>query len=320
MCRNVFKQCLLIVLFLTIGIEAARAEYLTDSPDLDRPIRLTELEWSGESYQKHSAMQQDLAEWAVNNLSPKHAENILDVGCGTGILLKAFAHKYPKAQSYSCIDPNKSMLRQAAFEMDSRDGRLYFYQATGQSFNINRQFDLVISSLTFHWIPREDQLKTLKNIWEHMNPGGTLAVLTAADKRQLPLGKALKDAISQPPYQEALKNFPSENYYFTLEEYRQWLKEAGFEIVRLEMMEQEFWYPSKQALGNFVRSFLRQGKYIKKVSPELYEGFMSLMMDRFVYYIDQTNKKVDRSNNRTEGLIFHNPNIVIFAQKPLVKS
>ena len=170
--------------------------------------------WDGAAYKSNSSLQQEVADWLAEHLAPKRAEKILDIGCGTGNSLRPLIRKYPDAVSFVGIDPDRSMLEQAADELGRNN--IEFVQARAQDFTLTITFDLVVSSLSMHWIPESEQVKTLKNIWQHMAPGGTLAIVSAADKSDYPYGKALKDITSQPPYRQYFQHYQPMTHYFSL--------------------------------------------------------------------------------------------------------
>jgi ubiquinone/menaquinone biosynthesis C-methylase UbiE len=94
---------------------------------------------------------------------------ILDVGCGTGRLLKSASTRFPDAQLLG-VDPAPEMVRQA--QHSAGDGSTIGFQlASGEELPFpNHQFDLVFSTLTFHhWA---DQQKAVAEIARVLAPRG----------------------------------------------------------------------------------------------------------------------------------------------------
>jgi ubiquinone/menaquinone biosynthesis C-methylase UbiE len=95
---------------------------------------------------------------------------ILDVGCGTGRLLRAVSIRWPEAQLIG-VDPAKEMVSQAS--------RLYpnaaFKLASAESLPLpDESADIVLSSISFHhWA---DQKKGLQEIARVLRPGGLLCL------------------------------------------------------------------------------------------------------------------------------------------------
>lgn len=101
-------------------------------------------------------------------LEPKR---ILDIGCGTGYLLRQLAHRYPSAETLSGVDPAEGMIKVA--EAMTSDLRLNF--TTGMAEQLpyeDASFDLVISTTSFdHW---HDQQAGVNECARVLRPGGQL--------------------------------------------------------------------------------------------------------------------------------------------------
>jgi len=101
---------------------------------------------------------------------------IIDVGCGTGRLLRAASVLWPEAQLFG-VDPAKEMVSEA----QKLDANATFKLALAESLPFPDQTaDMVLSSLSFHhWA---DQAKGLQEIARVLRPGGLFCL---ADHRLL---------------------------------------------------------------------------------------------------------------------------------------
>jgi ubiquinone/menaquinone biosynthesis C-methylase UbiE len=99
---------------------------------------------------------------------------ILDVGCGTGYLLRQLAARSPQAAELAGIDAAPAMIEAA--EATAGDGRLRF--STGVAEQLpwpGGTFDLVVSTTSFdHWV---DQQAGLAECARVMVPGGRLVLV-----------------------------------------------------------------------------------------------------------------------------------------------
>jgi ubiquinone/menaquinone biosynthesis C-methylase UbiE len=91
---------------------------------------------------------------------------ILDVGCGTGRLLRAASLRWPGAQLWG-IDPAAQMVSEAT----RLNPNATFRHASAESLPFPDQtVDMVLSSLSFHhW---SNQIKGLQEIARVLRPGG----------------------------------------------------------------------------------------------------------------------------------------------------
>jgi ubiquinone/menaquinone biosynthesis C-methylase UbiE len=101
-------------------------------------------------------------------------ERVLDIGCGTGYLLRSLAVRYPEATQLFGVDPAPSMIEVARRSSDL--GRLRFSPGVAEDLAFaDHSFDLVVSTTSFdHW---SDQLAGLRESARVLAPGGRLVLV-----------------------------------------------------------------------------------------------------------------------------------------------
>ncbi|MGO8876210.1 MAG: class I SAM-dependent methyltransferase [Acidimicrobiales bacterium] len=104
-------------------------------------------------------------------LEPKR---ILDIGCGTGLLLRELATRLPDAVELVGVDPAAGMI-DIAERSAPADGRLRFLTGTAERLPLPADaFDLVVSTTSFdHWA---DQAGGLVECARVMAPGAHLVL------------------------------------------------------------------------------------------------------------------------------------------------
>lgn len=102
--------------------------------------------------------------------------SILDVGCGTGRLLRQAAQRFPAAQ-LTGIDAAEEMIL-VARAAAPRAALLRFVQGFAEELPFaDHSFDVVVSTLSFHhW---SDQRMGLREVHRILSPGGTFALVDA---------------------------------------------------------------------------------------------------------------------------------------------
>jgi ubiquinone/menaquinone biosynthesis C-methylase UbiE len=111
------------------------------------------------------------------------AGRVLDVGCGTGYLLRALGRRYPDAQRLCGIDAATQMIATAsAF---GGDDRLSFTVGVAEDLGYPAgTFDLVVSTTSFdHWT---DQRAGLVECARVLRPGGHLVLVDQFSRWLLP--------------------------------------------------------------------------------------------------------------------------------------
>jgi ubiquinone/menaquinone biosynthesis C-methylase UbiE len=102
------------------------------------------------------------------------ARRVLDLGCGTGYLLRRLAGAWPEAERLVGVDPAPQMLATAA--TTGGDGRLRFVLGLAEHLPFpDGAFDLVVSTTSFdHW---SDQAAGLAECARVLAPGGRLVLV-----------------------------------------------------------------------------------------------------------------------------------------------
>jgi ubiquinone/menaquinone biosynthesis C-methylase UbiE len=97
------------------------------------------------------------------------AAEILDVGCGTGRLLTAAEQRFPNAR-LAGVDAASEMIKHAQ-SVQPAESRINFRQAVAEQLPFpGAQFDLVLSTMTFHhWA---DQRQGIAEIARVLKPDG----------------------------------------------------------------------------------------------------------------------------------------------------
>jgi ubiquinone/menaquinone biosynthesis C-methylase UbiE len=100
-----------------------------------------------------------------------HPGSILDVGCGTGRLLRKAARRWPGARLIG-VDPAEGMVREARRRLPAGSFRIGFAENLPLP---NRSVDLAISTMSFHhW---QEQAHAVNQIERVLHPGGVFVLV-----------------------------------------------------------------------------------------------------------------------------------------------
>jgi len=106
----------------------------------------------------------------------KAGQPVLDLGCGTATLTIMLKGIHPEAQVVG-LDGDEKALSIAKRKIAKNGLDIEFKK--GLSFDLDftdQSFDVVVSSLLFHHLNREDKLRTLREVFRILKPAGELHI------------------------------------------------------------------------------------------------------------------------------------------------
>ena len=126
---------------------------------------------SGRHGKLHMEISDRVVKLALSRVpAPQH---VLDVGCGTGYVLRQLAARLPRASEFLGVDPAPKMIEVA--RSASSDERLTFTRGAAERLPADDSaYDLVVSTTSFdHWT---DQAAGIRECARALAPGGTLVL------------------------------------------------------------------------------------------------------------------------------------------------
>ncbi|MEJ2202261.1 MAG: methyltransferase domain-containing protein [Desulfuromonadaceae bacterium] len=129
-----------------------------------------------------------LNQWLAEQIQLPAGAQVLDIGCGTGLLTARIARKHPQLRVMG-IDASKPMINVAIRKRATAN--CHFQQALAEELPFPAaHFELVTSALFFHHVDRELKQRTLQECRRVLKPGGRL-LIADMDRPYTPLGWAM---------------------------------------------------------------------------------------------------------------------------------
>jgi tRNA (cmo5U34)-methyltransferase len=171
--------------------------------------------------------------WAID-LIPAHAQHILDLGAGSGLLTVLIHNRFPQARIH-LIDFSAPMLENAKRRLGEAPFAT-FEQADYVKAALPQGLDAVVSSLSIHHLDHADKRELFRKIYAALAPGGRFINADQVagptpdlDERYKALWlEQVRQADATPEQIEASLYRQREDRCAPVEEQLQWLREAGF--------------------------------------------------------------------------------------------
>jgi ubiquinone/menaquinone biosynthesis C-methylase UbiE len=105
----------------------------------------------------------------------QQGESVVDIGCGTGSLAIAAARLVGPEGRVTGIDPSEAMVARARYKARRAKVAASFEVAFAQSLPFpDAQFDVVLSTVMLHHLPRATREPALREAHRVLRPGGRL--------------------------------------------------------------------------------------------------------------------------------------------------
>ncbi len=155
---------------------------------------------SAERYNTWATSQEKAAKILTTKITKKDINTILDIGCGTGILIEKLLKKFSSAK-ITGLDFAPKMIEHCQQKWPAQ----IFECADAEHFNSDEKYDLITSNFTFQWF--SDLAKTMLSYWELLTIDGQMAIALPIDGSLAELATAALKENNKLP---ALHRLPSE--------------------------------------------------------------------------------------------------------------
>lgn len=153
---------------------------------------------------------------------------ILDIGCGTGQLIKEISDHYNKV-NYLGIDVAENMIEVA--KKNNRGKNVKFKTSSIESFESNEKYDIIICTHAFPYFPNKQEM--IKKMAGLCNKKGQVIIVNSSTN-------SLKDLIIN----FFLKATTSKAKYLSIDEMKKLFKSAKLKVKQIEVIRERFYMPT----------------------------------------------------------------------------
>ena len=215
--------------------------------------------------------QTDMAslEQLIEHLDLKSGDDMLDLGCGAGIIAEYISDK--TGASATGLDYASSAIAEAAQRTEKKRSRLIFLQGDMNALQLtDRSFDAVISLDTLYWVA--DLEDTLSKVARALRPGGRMGIFMNQHARDGDTSEALEAQNS---------------------ELSQALSKLGLSFETYDYTRQiaEFWYRFEEAAKALREDFATEGNgfighnFVREAEEDYLPDVRAGRIARYLYIV-----------------------------------
>ena len=234
------------------------------------------MRWSGSGYHRVATVQERWGIELLKSVPPGKYSKILDAGCGSGRLTAHLMRRFPDATVVG-LDRSPEMLEQAARTLSRFHRRLRLVRGDLLSARPGKNFQLIFSNATFHWVL--DHARLFRNLHDWLAPGGCL-VAQCGGKGNLRRIEALTSDLSKrAEFREHFKGYARPVTYASPADTQSHLRNSGFQEIQAWTHPAPTPFPSKAKFKDFVRNVILLPNLSQLPTPPLKETYLETFLD-----------------------------------------
>jgi len=235
-------------------------------------------QWNANDYSQNSSAQFEWAQELIPKLNLKGDETLLDIGCGDGRITAMLAERLPYG-SVLGIDNSSAMIKLAQQNHPPfHYSNLAFQKLDVRDLVFENQFDVIFSNAALHWVPGHFSL--LKRIKKALKKSGKILLQMGGKGNADEMVSVVHDLIKMEKWRSYFPDDLAFPYFFhSDEEYREWLKDAGFDAVRVELVSKDMQQKGEQGIAGWLRTTWHP--YTERVPSDLVKEFIAEIIQSY---------------------------------------
>ncbi len=237
--------------------------------------------WNPDTYNKFKSERFEPFYDVLNLIRVKPGMEVVDLGCGTGVLTRKLADALP-GSSVLGIDSSLEMLDQSKeFE---KVGLRFELRSIEAQVEDSQKWDLVFSNAAIQWVENHEIL--LHHIMSNLKTNGQIAVQMPAQHHNIS-NKILYLLADEPPYHNILQGWKRISPVLDIDRYAELFYEhGGTNIITFEKIYPLI-LPDTKALFDWV-SGTALLPYLDRLQGETRQKFTSEFKNRLLHEFDKT--------------------------------
>jgi trans-aconitate 2-methyltransferase len=239
---------------------------------------IEQYKWDALDYATSSSAQQQWARELIGKLQLKGDESLLDIGCGDGKVTAEIAASLPSG-SVLGVDSSAEMiaLAQSQYPADAFPN-LRFQKEDARSLPFSDEFTVVFSNATLHWVL--DHAPVLDEIHKSLRRGGKVLLQMGGRGNAADVVAVLDKLPQALEWRDYFEGFSFPYGFYGPDEYQEWLRKAGLQARRVELIPKDMIHQGQEGLAGWIRTTWLP--YTQRVPEERREAFVAQLVDKYL--------------------------------------
>ncbi len=208
--------------------------------------------WNAKDYEKNSQAQQKWARELIAHLNLTGAEDILDLGCGDGKVTAEIAGLLVNG-SVVGIDNSRQMIELATEKYSpNQHPNLSFQVMDAGGLSFENCFDLVFSNAALHWVKNHQPV--IGGLYKSLRVGGKILLRMGGKGDAAGIISVMDDIRASHKWAQYFAGFEFPFTFLGVNDYQVLLNDAGFSIIRVELIPKDMAHDGKSGLEGWVRT------------------------------------------------------------------
>ena len=208
--------------------------------------------WNAKDYEKNSQAQQKWAKELIDHLNLTSAENILDLGCGDGKVTAEIANLINNGTVIG-IDNSKQMIELAQEKYPfNKYPNLSFQVMDASYLPFSNCFDIAFSNAVLHWVKNHQPV--IEGLYKSLRVGGKILLRMGGKGDAEGIISVMNEVRNSTKWVQYFSEFEFPFTFLGIEDYEKLLNEAGFSIIRVELIPKDMIHEGKSGLEGWIRT------------------------------------------------------------------
>ncbi len=232
--------------------------------------------WNAKDYAKNSSAQESWANELVTKLALQGHQHLLDIGCGDGKITYSIAQQIPNG-SVVGIDRSKDMIQLARDQFNLPN--LSYTPMDATEIVFTNRFDVAFSNAALHWV--KNHYAVLMGLKKCLDTNAKVLFQMGGQGNAQDVFRVVNQVTASSKWKTYFENFVSPYQFCSIDNYEQWLAEAGYKTIRIELIAKDMVHENIDGLKGWFRT--TWFPFTDQLPMDMKEEFLDLIIEKYTH-------------------------------------